>query len=130
VEAAIMIYLDTHVVLWLYLRKGQGLSERARRLIEYEPEILISPIVLLEVDYLHEIGRTTAGSAHVFKYLHHRIGLQACKQRFIDVIQTAAQLTWTRDPFDRVITAQAAFERNQLITKDSIILDHYEHAVW
>ena len=46
-----MIYLDTHVVLWLYLRKGEGLSERARRLIEYEREISISPMVLLEVDY-------------------------------------------------------------------------------
>jgi PIN domain nuclease of toxin-antitoxin system len=54
-----MIYLDTHVVLWLYLRTGEGLSERARHSIEYEPEILISPMVLLELDYLHEVGRTT-----------------------------------------------------------------------
>lgn len=53
-----MIYLNTHVVLWLYLRKGEGLSVRARQLIEYEPVILISPIILLELDYLHEIGRT------------------------------------------------------------------------
>ena len=125
-----MIYLDTHVVLWLYLRKGEGLSERARRLIEYEPEILISPIVLLEVDYLHEIGRTTLGSAPVFEYLKEQIGLQACKKSFIDVIQTASQLSWTRDPFDRVITAQAAIERNRLVTKDRIILEHYEHGVW
>ncbi len=43
-----MIYLDTHVVLWLYLRKGEGLSGRARQLIEYEPVILISPMILLE----------------------------------------------------------------------------------
>ena len=56
-----MIYLDTHVVLWLYLRKGEGLSGRARQLIEYEPVILISPMILLELDYLHEIGRTTLG---------------------------------------------------------------------
>ena len=125
-----MIYLDTHVVLWLYLRRGEGLSERARWLIEYETEILISPIVLLEVDYLHEIGRTTLGSAPVFKYLHQKIGLQACKKSFIDVIQTASQLPWTRDPFDRIITAQAAIERNRLISKDRTILEHYEHAVW
>ena len=56
-----MIYLDTHVVLWLYLRRGEALSERARHSIEYEPEILISPMVLLELDYLHEVGRTTLG---------------------------------------------------------------------
>ena len=125
-----MIYLDTHVVLWFYLRRGEGLSERARRLIEYESEILISPIVLLEVDYLHEIGRTTLGSAPVFKYLHQQIGLQTCKKSFIDVVQIASQLSWTRDPFDRIITAQAAIKRHHLITKDRMILEHYEHAVW
>ena len=125
-----MIYLDTHVVLWLYLRKGEGLSERARRLIEYEREIFISPIVLLEVDYLHEIGRTTLGSAPLYEYLHHQIGLQACNKSFLEVIQEASQLSWTRDPFDRVITAQAALEQDRLITKDRVILEKYEHAVW
>jgi len=35
-----MIYLDTHVVLWLYLRKGDGLSDLAMHLIEYKPETL------------------------------------------------------------------------------------------
>lgn len=57
-----MIYLDTHVVLWLYLRKGEGLSSKARYLIEFEPEIFISPMVLLELDYLYEIERTTLPS--------------------------------------------------------------------
>ncbi len=125
-----MIYLDTHVVLWLYLRKGEGLSSRARQLIEYEPVILISPIILLELDYLHEIGRTTLGSAHVFNYLHQRIDLQVCQKSFIDVVREASQLSWTRDPFDRIITAQSAIDRNTLITKDKIIQEHYEYAVW
>ena len=82
------------------------------------------------MDYLHEIGRITLGSVPVFKYLHKQIGLQTCKKPFIDVIQTASQLSWTRDPFDRIITAQAAIERSRLITKDKITLEHYEHAVW
>ena len=125
-----MIYLDTHVVLWLYLRRGEGLSERARRLIEYEPKILISPIVLLEVDYLHEIGRTTLGSAPVFKYLNEQIDLQTCKKPFFDVIQKASLQSWTRDPFDRIITAQEALENKHLITKDGVILEHYEYAIW
>jgi PIN domain nuclease of toxin-antitoxin system len=125
-----MIYLDTHVVLWLYLRKGEGISERARQSIEYEPEILISPMALLELDYLHEIGRTTLGSEPVFNYLHQKIDLQVCQKSFPDVIRTASQLSWTRDPFDRVITAQAATDGSSLITKDEIILHHYENAVW
>jgi len=125
-----MIYLNTHVVLWLYLRKGEGLSVRARQLIEYEPVILISPIILLELDYLHEIGRTTLGSAHVFNYLYQRIDLKLCQKSFIDVVREASQLSWTRDPFDRIITAQSAMGRNTLITKDKIIREHYEYAVW
>jgi len=125
-----MIYLDTHVVLWLYLRKGEGISERARQWIEYEPEILISPMALLELDYLHEIGRTTLGSELVFNYLHQRIDLQVCQKSFTDVIRKASQLSWTRDPFDRVITAQAATDGSSLITKDELILHHYENAVW
>ena len=125
-----MIYLDTHVVLWLFVRRGEGLSERARLLVEYEPEILISPMVLLELDFLHEIGRTTLGSDPVFTYLHQKIDLQVCKKPFIDVVQTAAKLTWTRDPFDRLITAQSALDRKDLITKDEIIREHYKHAIW
>jgi PIN domain nuclease of toxin-antitoxin system len=125
-----MIYLDTHVVLWLYLRKGEGLSEQARHSIEHEFEILISPMVLLEVDYLHEVGRTTLGSAPVVDYLHQQIGLQVCQKSFIDIVRSASRLSWTRDPFDRVITAQSAIDQNGLITKDKIIRDHYEHAIW
>jgi PIN domain nuclease of toxin-antitoxin system len=112
------------------LRTGEGLSERARHSIEYEPEILISPMVLLELDYLHEVGRTTLGSSPVFNYLHQQIDLQVCQKSFIDVVRSASQLSWTRDPFDRIITAQSAIDRNSLITKDKTIQDHYEHAVW
>lgn len=125
-----MIYLDTHVVIWIYSGRIQSLSQRARRLIEYEPQILISPMVLLEMDYLHEIGRITLGAAPVFEYLHEKIGLQICSKSFIDIIKAASELPWIRDPFDRIIIAQAAIERNRLITKDKVILDHYEYAVW
>jgi PIN domain nuclease of toxin-antitoxin system len=125
-----MIYLDTHVVLWLYLRKGDGLSQHARHLIEYEPEIYISPIVLLELDYLYEIKRTTLPSEPVYKYLHQQIDLRICEKTFHDVVLFASKLAWTRDPFDRIITAQSAICNNHLITKDQKIRDHYEFAVW
>jgi PIN domain nuclease of toxin-antitoxin system len=125
-----MIYLDTHVILWLFARKGEGLSVHAMNLIENDTQIVISPMVLLELEYLHEIGRTTLGSKPVYDYLHERIGLQLCKHSFTDVIQMAAKQTWTRDPFDRIITAQAAIDSNALVTKDSGIRKHYQYAVW
>ena len=87
-------------------------------------------MALLDLDYLHEIGLTTLGSELVFNYLYQRIDLQVYQKSFTDVIRTASQLSWTRDPFDRVITAQAATDGSSLITKDEIILHHYENAVW
>ena len=125
-----MIYLDTHVVLWLYARKGEGLSPRARRLIEDEPEIAISPMVLLELDYLYEIGRTTLGSTPVYDYLYQHIEIRVCEKSFTDIIRMASKQSWTRDPFDRIITAQAAIDRNNLITKDKTIRKNYKKAVW
>jgi PIN domain nuclease of toxin-antitoxin system len=125
-----MIYLDTHVVLWLFAQRGDGLSVRALNLIEGESELAISPMVLLELDFLHEIGRTTLGSKPVYEYLLERIGLQICGHSFTDVVHSAAKQSWTRDPFDRIITGQAAIGSNPLVTKDNGIREHYEFAVW
>jgi hypothetical protein len=51
-------------------------------------------MVLLELEYLHEIGRTTLGSKPVCDYLHERIGLQLRQHAFMDVIQIAAKQSW------------------------------------
>jgi PIN domain nuclease of toxin-antitoxin system len=125
-----MIYLDTHVVIWLYARRGKGLSDRACQLIECAINVFISPIVLLELDYLNEIGRTTIGSTSIFGYLEDKIGLKICDKPFLQVINFACKQAWTKDPFDRIITAQASIDQNTLITKDYGILKHYHQAVW
>jgi len=125
-----MIYLDTHVVIWLFARKGEGFSIRALDLIESDTAIVISPMVLLELEFLHEIGRTTLDSEPVYDYLNQRIGLNLCDHKFADVIRMAAKQSWTRDPFDRIITAQAAIGSDPLVTKDDTIRKHYRYAVW
>ena len=45
------IYLDTHVVVWLYAGETSKLSQAAEELINTN-DLLISPIVLLEMNYL------------------------------------------------------------------------------
>lgn len=129
-EAGTVIYLDTHVVLWLYADGGNGLSNDAREGIETAFDLLISPMVLLELDFLHEIDRITVNSESIFTYLEQRIGLKHCSQPFIKVVQSASRQTWTRDLFDRIICAQAALSEAPLITKDQTIHEHYPHALW
>jgi len=125
-----MIYLDTHVVIWLYAGKLDLVSPNALQAMEEEPELLISPMVLLELDFLYEIEKIRVDSDRIGTYLNQKIGLAICEKSFELVCKTAARQQWTRDPFDRLITAQAAIASNGLITKDRIIREHYRQALW
>src|SRR5260370_42552023 len=49
-------YLDTHTVIWLRGDPSR-FSPRARQSVDADDEILISPMVLLELESLHEIRR-------------------------------------------------------------------------
>jgi PIN domain nuclease of toxin-antitoxin system len=40
------------------------------------------------------------------------------------------RVQWTRDPFDRLIVAQALLHDAPLITKDEHIRRHYAGALW
>ena len=124
-----MIYLDTHVVVWLYAGKVNMLSEHAAELINSH-EIIISPVVRLELEYLFEIQRITDKANEVISDLSDRIGLKICEKNFNTIISRALNFRWTRDPFDCIIVANAAVNQNILVTKDQSILENYEKAMW
>ena len=124
-----MIYLDTHVVVWLYAGEDGKFTARARRLIE-DNELLISPMVLLELQYLKEIGRITADPALMVESLSDAVGLRYCPKSFLQVAEGALLVNWTRDPFDRMIVAAAQVGRDMLLTKDEMIHANYVHAAW
>lgn len=44
--------------------------------------------------------------------------------------QVAADLSWTRDPFDRLISAHAIVANAPLVTADEVIREHLSLAVW
>ena len=124
-----MIYLDTHVVVWLYAGKIKKLSEQAKELINGY-EVIISPVVRLELQYLFEIQRITDEANEIVSDLSDRIGLKMCDKSFNTIVSGALDFSWTRDPFDRIIVANAAVNHNILVTKDQNILENYEKAMW
>jgi len=123
-----LIYLDTHVVVWLYAGKTDNLSEDTKILID-KNELFISPIVRLELQYLYEIQRITVEANDIILNLSDLIGLQICNKNFNTIINGAFKLSWTRDPFDRIIVANAAINQNALVTKDQNILKNYQKAI-
>lgn len=125
-----MIYLDTHAVVWLFLGRLELLPKRVLERIDRADDLRISPMVALELDLLHQIGRTRRPARDVIADLGARAGLRVCDLPFAAVAAAATPLTWTRDPFDRLIVAQAIAARAQLLTRDRRIRRHAPVASW
>jgi PIN domain nuclease of toxin-antitoxin system len=123
------LYLDTHVVVWLYAGLTKQLSAHAIKLIEHD-DLMISPMVQLELAYLHETKKITRTANVIVSELQARIGLKICDASFDMIVDKAAALTWTRDPFDRLIVAQAICAKSKFLTKDRVIRKHCKLAVW
>ena len=102
-------YLDTHVALWLYAGETGRISKRAATVINRE-SMLASPIVLLELEYLREVGRLAATPQAIVAELKRRVGLAIQNRSLEAVAEQALDLDWTRDVFDRLIVAQAALD--------------------
>lgn len=124
-----MIYLDTHVVVWLYSGLTDKLTDIAKTLIN-DNEVYVSAIVRLELQYLYEIKRITDEPDVIISNLSEQIGLKICNKNFNDIISISLTITWTRDPFDRLITANALLNNNILLSKDQNILNNYLYAKW
>jgi PIN domain nuclease of toxin-antitoxin system len=124
-----LIFLDTHVVAWLYGAAAAKLPPVVRSKLDQE-DLYVSPIIELELEYLYEIGRLKQPAATVLAYLADRVGLQVDETPFHNVVRAAVDQTWTRDPFDRLIVGQAALTQQPLVSKDRLIRAHYEHTFW
>jgi len=124
-----MIFLDTHIAIWLYARLYDKLSPMAEKLIN-ENDLYCSPMVKLEMKYLYEIERITEMPGPIIESLENEIGLRVRNVELNDLIDHSLKLDWTRDPFDRLIVAQAKMEEASLLTKDHLILKNFDLARW
>jgi PIN domain nuclease of toxin-antitoxin system len=128
-EARALIHVDTHVLVWLYGGEVEELTDVGGELIETE-EVFVSPMAVLELQFWYEIRRTTVTGREIVEDLASRIGLRVASTPFALIVERAASLQWTRDPFDRVIVANAIADGARLLTKDRTILKYEDGAVW
>ncbi len=69
------------------------------------------------------------GAREVLTRFGTAIGLQVCDLPFEEVAFQATAESWTRDPFDRIIVAQARLAKAVLVTRDVTILANYNKAI-
>ena len=123
-------YLDTHAAVFLHDGLIEEFSSEARRQLESN-DLLISPTVLLEFDYLFQRRRIGIGAKTLFATINASFGVELCDFPFPRIANEALDIHWTNDPFDRLIVAHArANDSSVLITRDRVIRKNYPAAVW
>lgn len=124
-----MIHLDTHVLVWVLAGEHARLPAPVRRILDTE-RLAVSPLVELELTYLHEVGRISAPAREVLAELSASLELVVSTAPLELVVAHAAALTWTRDPFDRMIAGNALADGAALLTADRRIRKHLPSARW
>ncbi len=122
------LHLDTHVALWMVAGEKRRLRKVARRL--QRSNLFISPIVIVEMEVLSEIGRLRSRVADALAILKEDYGVSEVPGQIRDLAHHARQLGWTRDPFDRLIVGHAQACGELLLTADNTILDNFRDACW
>ena len=112
------LLLDTHVVLW-WLSDDPTLADEIKDQIDHEPEVHLSPVTVWEVAMKQAMGKLKEPAD-----LPERI--RGCGLRELPITSehamTAGRLPMLhRDPFDRMLVAQAQCEGLVLLTRDTDI---------
>lgn len=114
--------LDTHVVLWWL--NGDELSEQAAESIAHPDHLLfISAASMWEISIKSALGKLSIGADAVIEATEGDFERLPISWRHASAV---AELPHHhRDPFDRMLVAQAKFEDLTLITRDQMF-DSYD----
>lgn len=124
-----VVFLDTHIAVWLYAGLIEKISETAKQSIEAN-DLLISPLVRLELQYLFEIERITVKPDTITKNLFTAIDLRVSETPLHQIVEKALEISWTRDVFDRLLSAEAMVVGGGFITADQNIKSNLNLAIW
>lgn len=127
------VLLDSHVFLWWVSERGRHLSERAVEVIEDpEVQIYVSAVTGFEVAAKAARGRLVLPGA-ADAYVPNRMRRHGFLSMPIDMphaLQAGALPPIHRDPWDRLLIAQAQIEAMPIVTADPLIGQYDVDVVW
>ena len=114
------LLLDTHVLLWWWT-DNSSLSIRARSAIaDSASEVYVSAASAWEIATLRRLGRLDHAPDAVRRFhdLVEADGFHHLAVTYLHSLRTGTYSADHRDPFDRMLAAQAEIELLTLVTKD------------
>jgi PIN domain nuclease of toxin-antitoxin system len=122
------LLLDTHVVLWWMAGQPDRVGTEARAAIEIGTPVLISAVVIWEVAIKRHLGKLDAPGDLFDQLERAEVDMLPITPRHAD--RVAALPMHHRDPFDRLLVAQAQSDELLLVTADGDLADYGIETVW
>lgn len=118
------ILLDTHIYLW-WLEDHIKLSSKARELIQSADEVYVSSASIWEAAIKISIGKLEVDIAELAQQilLNGFIELPVSAKHAVQIAQLPNH---HRDPFDRMLVAQAMTEPLRLLSADTQVAQYSE----
>ena len=110
------LLLDTHTFLWWISNPAELTSAAAKALSDPRNRVLVSVVVLWEIAIKRVIGKLVAPVDLERDVL--RLGFELLPITVTHIVATEQLPLLHRDPFDRMLVAQAVVERATLVTRD------------
>jgi PIN domain nuclease of toxin-antitoxin system len=112
------LLIDTHLLLWA-LSTPAKLSPAARRLID-KSDVYVSAASIWEISIKAALGKLAASSSDVLAAVDPA-GFSLLPISGEHAAHVAALAPHHRDPFDRMLVAQAEIEPMHLLTNDKVL---------
>jgi prevent-host-death family protein len=109
---------DTHIALWA-ITGDAALGEDVLNRLRHDPDVFLSPVSLWEITLKQAIG-TLAGPTDLAERVRD-MGFRELPVTHARVIAAGRLAPHRRDPFDRMLVAQAATEGLTLVSRDESI---------
>lgn len=116
------LLLDTHLVLWA-MQDSRELSAAARKLLRNAEAVFVSAASLWEIAIKSGLGRLQVETATLEQKLGDA-GFQQLPITWSHASRVRQLPLLHRDPFDRMLIAQAMSEPLQLLTHDSALAQY------
>jgi PIN domain nuclease of toxin-antitoxin system len=125
--------LDTHTLLW-WTTGDTSLPERARRRIAQSPNpVIISAVSAWEIAIKVNLGRLAAGATELIRDFEESLrqdGFQSMSITPDHGIRAGLLPGPHKDPFDRMLIAQAQAENLAIVSNDSVFDRYGVTRIW